>query len=83
MTYASEISQQLLGFKQTDVVVKVLEQYGLSTYAAFDKKKVFAVLKMDKKRINEDINYILLEKIGKGIVLPIPLTDLENLISNL
>lgn len=83
MTYACELSQQLLGFKQTDIVVKVLEQYGLPTYAAFDKQKVFAVLRMDKKRANKDINYILLEKIGKGIVLPIPLIDLENLISNL
>ncbi len=83
MTYASEISQQLLGFKQTENVVKVLEQYGLPTYAAFNKEKVFAVLKMDKKRANQDINYILLEKIGKGIVLPIPLSDLEKIITNL
>lgn len=83
MTYASEISQQLLGFKQTDNVVKVLEKYALPTYAAFDNQKVFAILKMDKKRANKEINYILLEKIGKGIVLPIPITDLENLISNL
>ena len=83
MTYASEISQQLLGFKQTEDVVKVLEQYGLPTYAAFNKEKVFAVLKMDKKRANQDINYILLEKIGKGIVLPIPLSDLEKLVAAL
>jgi 3-dehydroquinate synthase len=83
MTYASELSQQLLGFKQTENVVKVLEQYGLPTYAEFNKQKVFAVLKMDKKRANKDINYILLEKIGRGIALPIPLTDLENLILNL
>ena len=83
ITYASEISQQLLGFKQTDAVVNVLEQYGLPTYADFDKQKVFEVLKMDKKRASKEMNYILLEKIGKGIVLPIPLDDLENLISNL
>lgn len=83
MTYASEISQQLLGFEQTENVVKVLEQYGLPTYAAFDKQKVFAVLKMDKKRANKDINYILLERIGKGIVLPIPLSDLEKIVTNL
>lgn len=83
MTYASEISQQLLGFEQTENVVKVLEQYGLPTYAAFDKQKVFAVLRMDKKRANKDINYILLERIGKGIVLPIPLSDLEKIVTNL
>jgi len=83
MTYASEISKKVLGFKQTELVVKVLEQYGLPTYAAFNKQKVFDVLKMDKKRARKEMNYILLEKIGKGIVLPIPLDDLENLISNL
>jgi len=83
MTYAAEISQQLLGFKQTNNVVELLEQYGLPTYAAYNKQKVFDVLKMDKKRANQDINYILLEKIGKAIVLPIPLNDLEKIISNL
>ncbi|OIR13104.1 3-dehydroquinate synthase [mine drainage metagenome] len=83
MTYASVISQQLLKFKQTDTVVKVLEQYGLPTYASFDKNKVMSVLKMDKKRVRKDINYILLEKIGKGIVLPIPLDDLQEIINKL
>lgn len=83
MTYASEISQQLLGFKQTDAVVDVLEQYGLPTYADFNKQKVFAVLKMDKKRARKEMNYILLEKIGKGVVHPIPLDDLEQIVSQL
>ncbi len=83
MTYASEISKTVLGFKYTESVVELLAQYGLPTYAAFNKQKVFAVLKMDKKRARKEMNYILLEKIGKGIVLPIPLDDLENLISNL
>ena len=83
MTYASEISEQLLGFKQTESVVKVLEQYGLPTYANFNKQKVFDVLKMDKKRARKEMNYILLEKIGKGIVLPIPLNDLEKIITKL
>lgn len=83
ITYASVISQQLLKFKQTDLVVKVLEQYGLPTYASFNKNKMMTVLKMDKKRERKDINYILLEKIGKGIVLPIPLTDLEKIINKL
>jgi 3-dehydroquinate synthase len=83
MTYASNISHQLLGFKQTDAVIKTLVQYGLPTYAKFDKDKVFGVMKMDKKRESKSINFILLEKIGKGIILPIPLSDLENLISNI
>lgn len=83
MHYASKISAALLGFKQTDAVIANLQQYGLPTDMQFDKQKVFAVLKMDKKRANKDMNYVLLEKIGKGVILPIPLKDLENIITNL
>jgi len=83
MTYASHISQQLLGFKQTENVVKTLEQYGLPTYFKFDKAKVFDVLKMDKKRERKEMNYILLEKIGKGVIKQIPLNQLEQIIQSL
>jgi 3-dehydroquinate synthetase len=37
-------------------------------------------LKMDKKREKSTINYILLEKIGKGVIMPLPLSDVENII---
>ncbi|HMG67836.1 MAG TPA: 3-dehydroquinate synthase [Chitinophagaceae bacterium] len=80
MTYACEISSQLKGFKETSRVVEVLEKYGLPTYARFDKKKVIEVLKMDKKRERKDINYVLLEKIGKGVVASMPLEKLEEII---
>ncbi len=83
MTYAAQISRQLMGFQQTDRVVALLEKYGLPTYASFDKKKVFEVLKMDKKRERKDMNFVLLEKIGKGVVRSIPLTALENIIEGL
>jgi 3-dehydroquinate synthase len=77
MTYAAELSAKLNGFKQAERVVQVIGRYGLPTYASFDKKKVFAVLKMDKKRERKDIHYILLEKIGKGVVQSVPLKELE------
>jgi 3-dehydroquinate synthase len=83
MTYAAGISNALVGFKHTDRVTQVIQQYGLPTYAKFDKQKAFDVLKMDKKRERKDINYILLEKIGKGIVHSIPLKQLEKIISEL
>jgi len=83
MTYASHISQQLNGFKDTGRVVDLLEKYGLPTYATFDKQKVFDVLKMDKKREKAEMNYVLLEKIGKGVVKSIPLKELESIINEL
>ncbi|TMI61848.1 MAG: 3-dehydroquinate synthase [Bacteroidetes bacterium] len=83
MTYACHISEQLTGFKQTEKVVSLLEKYRLPTYASFNKQKVFDVLKMDKKRERKEMNYVLLEKIGKGVVKSISLTQLEKIISNL
>lgn len=83
MTYACNISNRLLGFKQTGDVVKTLEQYGLPTYATFNKQKVFDVLKMDKKRERKEMNFILLEKIGKGVVKSIELKQLEKIIQSL
>jgi 3-dehydroquinate synthase len=83
MTYACHISGALTGFKQTGRVVSVLKQYGLPTHMQFDRQKVFDVLKMDKKRERKEMNYVLLEKIGKGIVKSIPLKDLERLIEKL
>src|SRR5687768_7202941 len=83
MTYASVISEKIAGFKEADRVAKLISQYDLPTYLEFDRKKVFDVLKMDKKREKNEINYVLLEKIGKGIVKSIPLSQLGSIISKL
>ena len=83
MTYACHISEQLAGFRQTEKVINVLEKYNLPTYASFNKQKVFDVLKMDKKRERKEMNYVLLEKIGKGVVRSISLKQLERIIQSL
>lgn len=83
MTYACHISEQLTGFRQTEKVINVLEKYNLPTYASFNKQKVFDVLKMDKKRERKEMNYVLLEKIGKGVVKSISLKQLERIIQSL
>jgi 3-dehydroquinate synthase len=81
MTYACHLSAKLTGFNEMERVTKLLDQYHLPTYAAFDKQKVFEVLTMDKKRVSREINYVLLEKIGKAVVKPIPLRQVEKLIA--
>ncbi len=83
MTYASHISEELTGFRQPERVIRVLDKYHLPTYASFDKSKVFEVLKMDKKRVNKEMNYVLLEKIGKGVVKTISLQQLQKIIRSL
>ena len=48
-----------------------------------DSKKVFDVLKMDKKRARKEMNYVLLERIGRAVVKPIPLAKLQQIIQSL
>lgn len=82
-TYACHISEQFTGFKQTEKVTALLSKYGLPTYANFDKAKAFDILQKDKKKESTAMNYVLLEKIGKGVVKKIPMTQLKNIIESL
>jgi 3-dehydroquinate synthase len=80
MAYASRLSQKFAKFKNIDRVVSLLDQYGLPTFAEFDKGKVISVLKMDKKKTKDSINFILLDKIGKAFIKEISIKELyENL----
>ena len=80
MAYASQLSQKFTGFKNVDLVVSLLDRYGLQTFAEFDKGKVINVLKMDKKKTKDSIHFILLEKVGKAFIKEISIQQLyENL----
>jgi len=83
MVFASRISEKLLDFRETERVAVLLEKFELPAFASFNKEKVFNVLKMDKKRERKEINFILLQKIGKAIIKPIPLKQLEKFIQDL
>lgn len=83
MTAACHLSATLAGFKETGRVVKVLEQYGLPTYADYDPNAAFEVLQKDKKKERSSMNYVLLSKIGKGMVQQIPMNQLQTLIQEL
>lgn len=83
MVAACKISAQLTKFKDTERVTQVLQQYGLPVTKRYDKEKAFHILKMDKKREKKEMSYVLLDKIGKGIVKTIPMDQLETIISQL
>ncbi len=83
MGAACKISEQVTGFKDTNRVINVLKQYGLPPEFEFDKAETFRILKSDKKKDNQSINYILLNKIGKASVVSLPFTEIENLINKL
>jgi 3-dehydroquinate synthase len=77
MGFATELSARLQGFKDTDRVIALLNKYDLPAHAQFNKKKVFDVLKMDKKRQRKEINYVLLKEIGSAVVTKIPLRTIQ------
>ena len=56
-------------------VMRVLTHKGITMYT----KKAFKILMMDKKKDNVSINYILLEKIGKGVIQPLLLVQIQDI----
>jgi 3-dehydroquinate synthase len=83
MVAACMISEELADFKDTDRVVTVLKKYGLPTLAEFGAKEVLNVLRMDKKKEKDAMNYVLLNKIGQGVVKSIPIVQLEKLLQSI
>ncbi len=82
MTYAAELSEKLVGYKEKDKLISLLQQYGLPTYAKMDVDKAFDILVKDKKKASGDIHYILLQKTGKGVSYKISLKKLKPLLKS-
>ncbi|HEU4901676.1 MAG TPA: 3-dehydroquinate synthase [Flavisolibacter sp.] len=80
MIFAARLSAEMLRFKAPDRLIELIDQYGLPITAGYNKQKVFDVLVSDKKREGEQMNFILLEKIGKAVVKKIPLQEIYKLI---
>jgi 3-dehydroquinate synthase len=80
MAFAAKLSAEMLHFKSADKLLKLIDAYGLPVTAGYNKQKVFDVLVSDKKREGEQMNFILLEKIGKAVVKKIPLQEIYKLI---
>ena len=83
MVAACMISEELTNFKDTDRVIGTLKKYGLPTQAEFNAKDVLNVLRMDKKKEKDSMNYVLLNKIGQAVVKVIPITQLDKLIQSI
>ncbi len=56
----------------------LLRRYGLPDHHAMDTNKIMSLLRADKKRTKEHIDYILLEQIGKGVIHPLTFPEIES-----
>jgi len=84
MVIAAIISRQVTGLDKTFVadLKRLLSQYHLPVRLNIDGKKAMQLLKMDKKRVNDTIDYILLEKKGQAVVRALPFDMIENALTN-
>ena len=59
------------------LLINMLHQYGLPSTIDFNVEKVMHTLKLDKKRSNETIDFILLESIGKAKIHPLAFSEIN------
>jgi 3-dehydroquinate synthase len=80
MIIACMISVHITGLDNSvlEKVKRLLSQYHLPVKQNINAKKAMDILKMDKKRVDETIDYILLERVGKAVVHSLPFEVIEN-----
>ncbi len=74
------ISEEMINFKETARVTNLLLQYGLPIDIPVDFGKVIEIMRMDKKKTRDTMHYVLLEKLGRAVIKPIPMNQLEKLL---
>ena len=77
MMSAAALSSYYLKFSALDRLETLLARYGLPTRALYDLKKTIKVLAMDKKKFAGKISYVLLQKIGKPVIYPLNLDQIQ------
>jgi 3-dehydroquinate synthase len=77
MVYAAHLSAQLLQFKDVLRLIHVIEQYGLPTHAPVNMERALQNMKLDKKRVANEVKFVLLQKLGKGVVASVSFKALE------
>jgi 3-dehydroquinate synthase len=79
MVAACNLSEQKNGFHFDEAkrIVALLAKYHLPVDIETDYEKVFEVLKMDKKRIKNEVGFILLNKIGEAVIKPVDVEELH------
>jgi len=84
MVAACIISEKINGFshEETEKVKQLLSKYHLPVAFDFDKQKTWEILLHDKKKSGSDMNFVVLDKIGKASIKKISLTDLHQIFFN-
>ena len=82
MIIACMISEKITGLDRsvTEKLTGLLQQYYLPVQFSIDPKRVMEILKNDKKRNQDKVDFVLLEQIGKASIHSLPFDIIENTI---
>lgn len=83
MVVAAYISRDMLQLKDADRIAFLIVKYGLTAFFKFNADKALEMMKSDKKAFNKEIHYVLLEKIGKGVVKPLTIEQIAPVVQQL
>lgn len=85
MAAAARISCRLTDFPAAELerLLHLMRAYQLPCDFEFDVSRIWQTLLRDKKRSGSEMNFILLNKIGEGVVRSIPLVELECILKEL
>jgi 3-dehydroquinate synthase len=73
----------LLSQQDADRVVTLLKRAGLAVSFKFDPLQLVLAMEKDKKRVGDKIQLILLEGIGKALIYPVPINQLNSFLNDL
>ena len=76
MVVAAYLSKAVLDFKESERIIKLVQAYGLPAYYEYDPKDALEKMRSDKKRVKDQIHFVLLEKIGKAIHQPLTMDQI-------
>ncbi len=85
MGIAAKFSMRLSGFSDNEEkrVYEILKKFDLNRTIEFSCEEIKKTVRKDKKREGDLIYFILLKKIGEGVIKRIPLAVLEGLIDDM
>ncbi|HPH86396.1 MAG TPA: 3-dehydroquinate synthase [Ferruginibacter sp.] len=85
MVAACNLSEKLnnLHFEDAQKVVRLLSRYHLPVDIETDHEKVFEVMKLDKKRADDQMQFVMLNKIGEARTKPVALSFLHENIKSI
>jgi 3-dehydroquinate synthase len=83
MNAAANFSEQLSGLSHEEKqrIKQLIESYHLPVQLQSDPEKIEQLFRMDKKREQGFIHFILLEKIGQAVIKPVTLDTIKQLLT--